>query len=104
MKPVSLEDFGAHISRMHADRDKWFEMEYNVSALLSLATPNLYFLTFGVFLERIFGMSEASPTLGCSIEISRDIYNYIYNYMYVYDCLWENNTKNHMLKCVSRIM
>ena len=24
--------------------------------------------------------SEASPTLGCSIEISRDIYNYIYIY------------------------
>ena len=27
--------------------------------------------------------SEASPTLGCSIEISRDIYIYIYVYMYV---------------------
>ena len=32
--------------------------------------------------------SEASPTLGCSIEISLDVD------MYVYDCLWENNTKN----------
>ena len=31
MKPVSLEDFGAHVSRMHSDRDKWFEMEYTVS-------------------------------------------------------------------------
>ena len=31
MKPVSLEDFGAHVSRMHPDRDKWFEMEYTVS-------------------------------------------------------------------------
>ena len=27
--------------------------------------------------------SEASPTLGCSIEISRDIYIYIYIYIYV---------------------
>ena len=27
--------------------------------------------------------SEASPTLGCSIEISRDIYIYMYIYMYV---------------------
>ena len=51
MKPVSLEDFGGHISRMHADRDKWFEMEYNVSALLSLASPTLYFCDFPVFLE-----------------------------------------------------
>ena len=27
--------------------------------------------------------SEASPTLGCSIEISRDIYMYVYIYMSV---------------------
>ncbi len=31
MKPVPIDDFGAHVQRMHADRDKWFEMEYNVS-------------------------------------------------------------------------
>ena len=30
--------------------------------------------------------SEASPTLGCSIEISRD------------SCLWENNTKKSYVK------
>ena len=35
MKPVSLEDFGAHVSRMHADRDKWFEMEYSMSLVQS---------------------------------------------------------------------
>ena len=28
-----------------------------------------------------------SPTLGCSIEISRD------TYMYVFDCLWEKQKK-----------
>jgi len=33
-KPVAIEDFSAHVARMHADRDKWFEMEYNVSVLL----------------------------------------------------------------------
>ena len=49
MKLVSLEDFDAHISRMHADRDKWFEMEYNVSALLSLASPNLCLFDFWCF-------------------------------------------------------
>ena len=43
--------------------------------------------------------SEASPTLRCSIEISRDIYIC----MYVFDCLWENNTKNCMLKCMGGI-
>ena len=43
-------------------------------------------------------MSEASPTLGCSIEISRDIYIY----MYVFDCLWENNTKKLYAKMRGR--
>ena len=37
-KPVAIEDFGGHVSRMHADRDKWFEMEYNVSAIPSVTT------------------------------------------------------------------
>ncbi len=32
LKPVPLDEFGAHVCRMHADRDKWFEMEYNVSS------------------------------------------------------------------------
>ena len=31
--------------------------------------------------------SEASPTLGCSIEILRHIYMYVGRF--VYDCLWE---------------
>ena len=30
-KAVPTKDFGEHVQRMHADRDKWFEMEYNVS-------------------------------------------------------------------------
>ncbi len=34
MKPVPIDDFGAHVQRMHADRDRWFEMEYNVSFYL----------------------------------------------------------------------
>ena len=41
MKPVSLEDFGAHVSRMHAERDKWFEMEYNVSSIITPSSQNL---------------------------------------------------------------
>ena len=42
--------------------------------------------------------SEASPTLGCSIEISRDIYVS----MYVYVCLWETHTKNLYAKMHGR--
>ncbi len=34
MKPVPIEDFRAHVQRMHADRDRWFELEYNVSFYL----------------------------------------------------------------------
>ena len=26
-----MNKFGEHVQRMHADRDKWFETEYNVS-------------------------------------------------------------------------
>ncbi len=32
-KPVPIDEFGAHVQRMHADRDRRFEMEYNVSIL-----------------------------------------------------------------------
>ena len=51
--------------------------------------------------------SEASPTLGCSIEIRviLCICNVcMYVCRYVFDCLWENNTKNCMLESVGGIM
>ena len=41
--------------------------------------------------------SEASPTLGCSIEILRDIY------MYVFDVYGKTIPKNRMQKCVGGI-
>ena len=49
-------------------------------------------------------MSEASPTLGCSIEILRDIYMYVCMYvcMYVFDCLCENNTTKSYAKMRGR--
>jgi hypothetical protein len=31
LKPVPVDEFSEHVQRMHADRDKWFELEYNVS-------------------------------------------------------------------------
>ncbi len=31
IKPVHIEDFGAHVQRMHTGEDKRFELEYNVS-------------------------------------------------------------------------
>ena len=31
-KAVPVEEFGGHVQRMHADRDKWFELEYEVRA------------------------------------------------------------------------
>ena len=30
-KTIPVEEFGEHVHRMHADRDRWFELEYNVS-------------------------------------------------------------------------
>ncbi len=52
-KPVPIDEFGAHVQRMHADRDRRFEQEYNVSRLqytkyytykihLALTTQQLY--------------------------------------------------------------
>ena len=31
LKAVPVDTFGEHVQRMHADRDKMFEQEYNVS-------------------------------------------------------------------------
>ena len=42
---------------------------------LSMIIPRYYGLTITNW------ASEASPTLGCSIEISRDIYVYMYIYV-----------------------
>ena len=52
-----------------------------------------------VIQKSINWVSEASPTLRCSIEISRDI---LYMCMYVFDCLWENNTKKLYVKMQGR--
>ena len=46
MKPVYLEDFGAHVSHMHAERDKWFEMEYNVSSIITPSSQNICIFGF----------------------------------------------------------
>jgi hypothetical protein len=33
LQPIPLEEFGEHVQHMHADRDKFFELEYNVSVI-----------------------------------------------------------------------
>ena len=38
----------------------------------------LYYVIIYIYLFYNHWASEASPTLGCSIEISRDIYMYVY--------------------------
>ena len=42
-----MDKFGEHVQRMHADRDKWFETEYNVSLKRgqnSLPSPLIWFM------------------------------------------------------------
>ena len=34
LKPIPVDEFGEHVQHMHTDRDKWFEMEYNVHMYL----------------------------------------------------------------------
>ena len=36
-KTILVEEFGEHVQRMHADRDKWFELEYEVRAKTATA-------------------------------------------------------------------
>ena len=31
VKPIPVSEFSSHVERLHADRDKLFEMEYEVS-------------------------------------------------------------------------
>ena len=57
MKPVSLENFGAHVSRMHAERDKWFEMEYNVSAFITPSSKNICIFGFLMNLKNLLQCS-----------------------------------------------
>ena len=64
------------------------------------ASPYHHMCYFAL-LSIICWASKTSPTLGCSIKILCDIYVCICRY--VFDCLWENNTKNCILKCVGGI-
>ena len=49
-----------------------------------------------ITINGVYWASIASPTLGCSIEILRDMY------MYVFNCLWENNTNKSYAKMRGR--
>ena len=35
VKPIPVSEFSSHIERLHADRDKLFEMEYEVTIICS---------------------------------------------------------------------
>ena len=43
-KAVPVEEFGGHVQRMHDDRDKWFELEYEVSEQSGTALSFLWCL------------------------------------------------------------
>ena len=38
-QPIPVEEFSEHVQCMHADRDKFFELEYNVSDLMISGQP-----------------------------------------------------------------
>ena len=49
--------------------------------------------------QRCYWASEASPTLGCSIEISRDIYIYVCRYV----CLsWSKMRRRNYVRACSK--
>ena len=59
LKPIPVEEFSEHVQRMHADRDKFFELEYNVRAPLSICHPSFWsFLC--LFFNIIIGYREIS--------------------------------------------
>ena len=45
-------------------------------------------------------VSAVSPTLGCSIEISHDIYVYVCRYVNLPTILWETHTKKNVCQNV----
>ena len=51
--------------------------------IITIETPVDMKTIVKVFREKDNWASEASPTLGCSIEISRDIYMYVVGMSYV---------------------
>ena len=61
---------------------------YSMSLLAESLNVALIYMLF-------IGQAKLAPTLGCSIEILRDICQYV--------CLWETHTKICMPKCVGRI-
>lgn len=53
LKPIPVDEFGDHVARMHADRDKCFELEYNVSwsgsfDMQSVCSINAIFLVWSL--------------------------------------------------------
>ena len=41
-KPVLVDKFAQHVQRMHADRDRQFELEYNVSICMKQDSENTH--------------------------------------------------------------
>ena len=48
MKPIPVSEFSSHVERLHADRDKLFEMEYEVGAY---STVHVYMCMHVMFLN-----------------------------------------------------
>ena len=42
VKPIPVNRFGEHVQHMHADRDKWFEMKYDVNYHYTIASCNIF--------------------------------------------------------------
>ena len=49
-----------------------------INVIITHINVTVTFYIYIYVLNHIYWASEASPTLGCSIEISRDIYIYVY--------------------------
>ena len=41
VKPIPVSEYSRHVERLHADRDKLFEMEYEVSGLYKTRNKNI---------------------------------------------------------------
>ena len=42
LKPIPVDKFAQHVQRMHADRDRQFELEYNVSICMEQDSENTH--------------------------------------------------------------
>ena len=69
MKPIPVSEFSSHVERLHADRDKLFEMEYEVSGLYTITKQETKIYPRGQLLFLIWDLRCLATYCECHSSI-----------------------------------